>query len=103
MAEAVPEHWRAVVDDKRDVHYAALGQPQDAGGIAALHGKPRASLDRFEQVLAEGTTGGVAIVKKHGESWIRASPRGKQEEPSPWWRSRGRSSGAGAPSTCWTS
>jgi TnpA family transposase len=29
----------------------------------------------------EGTTGGVAIVKKHGEPWIRVSPRGKQEEP----------------------
>ncbi|MEE1735318.1 hypothetical protein PUR49_01995 [Streptomyces sp. BE147] len=23
----------------------------------------------------------MAIVKKHGEPWIRVSPRGKQEEP----------------------
>ncbi|MEV5441001.1 Tn3 family transposase [Streptomyces sp. NPDC052644] len=35
----------------------------------------------FEQALAEGTTGGVAIVKKHGEPWSRVSPHGKQEEP----------------------
>ncbi|MET8877993.1 Tn3 family transposase [Nocardia sp. NPDC004604] len=69
-------------EDNRDVHYAALGQPQDAGEfIGALQGKLRTSLDRFEQALAEGTTGGVAIVKKHGEPWIRVSPRGKQEEP----------------------
>ncbi|MEU5660001.1 Tn3 family transposase [Streptomyces sp. NPDC047737] len=69
-------------EDNRDVHYAALGQPQDAGEfIAALQGKLRTSLDRFDQALAEGTTGGVAIVKKHGEPWIRVSPRGKQEEP----------------------
>ena len=69
-------------EDNRDVHYAALGQPQDAEEfIAALQGKLRTSLDRFEQALTEGTTGGVAIVKKHGEPWIRVSPRGKQEEP----------------------
>ncbi|WP_405985697.1 Tn3 family transposase [Streptomyces sp. NBC_00872] len=69
-------------EDNRDVHYAALGQPQDAGEfIAALQGKLRTSLDRFDRALAEGTTGGVAIVKKHGEPWIRVSPRGKQEEP----------------------
>ncbi|SCF67746.1 Tn3 transposase DDE domain-containing protein [Streptomyces sp. MnatMP-M27] len=69
-------------EDNRDVHYTALGQPQDAGEfITALQRKLRTSLDRFEQALAEGTTGGVAIVKKHGEPWIRVSPRGKQEEP----------------------
>ncbi|MFD9395253.1 hypothetical protein ACFWBB_32335 [Streptomyces sp. NPDC060000] len=40
-------------EDNRDVHYAALGQPQDAGEfIAALKGKLRTSLDRFEQALA---------------------------------------------------
>ncbi|MFE4801294.1 hypothetical protein ACFRFL_41540 [Streptomyces sp. NPDC056708] len=69
-------------EDNRDVHYAALGQPQDAGEfIGALQGKLRTSLDRFEQALAEGTTGGVAIVKRHGKPWIRVSPRAKQEEP----------------------
>ncbi|MFD0142840.1 MULTISPECIES: hypothetical protein [unclassified Streptomyces] len=81
--------WRNPEDDlpadfegNRDVHYAALGQPQDASEfITALQNKLRASLDRFEQALAGGATGGVAIVKEHGEPWIRVSPRGKQDEP----------------------
>ncbi|MEV4116235.1 Tn3 family transposase [Nonomuraea sp. NPDC049695] len=69
-------------EDNRDVHYAALGQPQDAGEfITALKVKLRTSLDRFDRALGEGTTGGVAIVRKHGEPWIRVSPRGRQEEP----------------------
>ncbi|MFD8607580.1 hypothetical protein [Streptomyces sp. NPDC059631] len=71
--------WRDPADDlpadfegNRDVHYAAQGRPQDSGEfIAALQGRLRTSLDRFEQAPAEGTTGGVAIVKKRGE----------QEEP----------------------
>ncbi|WP_344564518.1 hypothetical protein [Streptomyces axinellae] len=85
----VANRWRSSEDDlpadfedNRDVHYAALGQPQDAREfITALQGKLRTSLDRFEQALAEGTTGGVPIVKKHDEPWIRVSPCGKQEEP----------------------
>ncbi|GAA2276100.1 hypothetical protein GCM10010145_38900 [Streptomyces ruber] len=67
------------------MHYAALGQPQDADefitAITALQSKLRTSPDRFEQDLVEGATGGVAIVKKHGEPWIRVSPRGEQDEP----------------------
>ncbi|WP_327713192.1 hypothetical protein OG912_37135 [Streptomyces sp. NBC_00464] len=98
--------WRNPEDDlpadfegNRDVHYAALGQPQDAGEfIATLQGKLRTSLDRFEQALAEGTTGGVTIVKKRGEPCIRVSPRTSRRSPRAWWRSRARSSGAGAPS-----
>ncbi|MGI5341902.1 DUF4158 domain-containing protein [Streptomyces sp. CA-181903] len=91
-------------EDNRDVHYAAIRQPQDAGEfIDALQGKLRTSLDRFERALAEGTTGGVAIVKKRGEPWIRVSPGRSRRSRSRWWRSRGRSSGGGAPSTCWTS
>ncbi|MFB0631566.1 DUF4158 domain-containing protein [Streptomyces sp. AB3(2024)] len=91
-------------EDNWDVHYAALGQPQDAKEfIAALQGKLRTSLDRFDRALAEGTTGGVAIVKKHGEPWIRVSPGRSRRSRSPWSPSRERSSGAGALSTCWTS
>ncbi|WP_176726404.1 hypothetical protein [Streptomyces sp. OspMP-M43] len=37
-------------------------------------------MDRFEQALAESPTGGVAIVNKHGEPWIRISPRSEQEK-----------------------
>ncbi|MGE7388197.1 Tn3 family transposase [Streptomyces sp. NPDC004126] len=64
------------------MYYAALGQPQDAGEfITVLQSRLRASLDRFDRALAECNTGGVAIMKKHGEPWIRVSPRGKQDEP----------------------
>jgi hypothetical protein len=70
--------WRNPEDDLH-VHYAALGQPQDSGEfITTLQERLRTSLDRFENALAQDTTGGVAIVKKHGEAWIRVSPRGKQ-------------------------
>ncbi|MEE1762376.1 hypothetical protein [Streptomyces sp. SP18BB07] len=38
-------------EDNRDVHYAALGQPQDASEfITALQGRLRTSLDRFDRV-----------------------------------------------------
>lgn len=91
-------------EDNRDVHYAALGQPQDAGEfITALKGRLRTSLDRFEQALAEGTTGGVAIVKKHGERGSVSRRAASRTNRSPWSPSRPRSSGGGAPSTCWTS
>jgi TnpA family transposase len=69
-------------EDNRDVHYDAIRQPQDPGKfVADLQANLRASLDRFDRAIADGTTGGVAIVKKHGEPWIRVSPRPKQEEP----------------------
>jgi hypothetical protein len=38
-------------------------------------------MDRLEKALVENTTGGVAIVKKNGEGWIKVSPRPKQKEP----------------------
>ncbi|MFB7868036.1 Tn3 family transposase [Streptomyces sp. NPDC056069] len=37
---------------------------------------------RSAMALELGTTGGVDIVKKHGEPWIKVSPLGKQEQPS---------------------
>lgn len=44
-------------------------QPHDGGEFtAALQGKLRTSLDRFEQALAEGTTDGATIAKEHDES-----------------------------------
>lgn len=82
-------HWRNPEDDlpqdfedNRDVHYDAIQKPQDpAKFIEALKKKHRDALDRFEQALKDDTTGGVAIVKKNGEPWIKVSPRPKQEEP----------------------
>lgn len=69
-------------EDNRDVHYDAIQKPQDpAEFIATLQKKHRDAMDRLEKALVEDTTGGVAIVKRNGEGWIRVSPRPKQEEP----------------------
>ncbi|MFG7941227.1 MULTISPECIES: hypothetical protein [Streptomyces] len=49
-------------------HYAALVRPQDAGEfITAGQGRSRTPSDRFEQAPAEGSTGGMSIVRRHGE------------------------------------
>ncbi|MFD6247462.1 Tn3 family transposase [Streptomyces roseolus] len=69
-------------EDNRDVHYDAIRQPQDPGSfIGALQKRLRESLTRFDTALELGTTGGVDIVRKHGEPWIKVSPLGKQAEP----------------------
>jgi hypothetical protein len=69
-------------EDNRDVHYDAIRQPQDPEKfIGALQKRLREALTRFGTALELGTTGGVDIVKKHGEPWIKVSPLGKQEEP----------------------
>ncbi|MFJ2737986.1 MULTISPECIES: hypothetical protein [unclassified Streptomyces] len=81
--------WRNPEDDlppdfeqHRDVHYDAIRQPQDPEKfIGALHVRLREALTRFDTALEPGTTGWVDIVKKHGESWTKVSPLGKQEEP----------------------
>lgn len=70
-------------EDNRDVHYDAIRQPQDPEKfIEALEKRLREALTRFDTALELGTTGGVDIVKKHGEPWIKVSPLGKQEEPT---------------------
>ncbi len=69
-------------EDNRDVHYDAIRQPQDPEKfIGALHKRLREALARFDTALELGTTGGVDIVRRHGEPWIKVSPLGKQEEP----------------------
>ncbi|WP_406416653.1 Tn3 family transposase [Streptomyces sp. NBC_00842] len=69
-------------EDNRDVHYDAIRQPLDATAFTdALEKRLRDALTRFDTALELGTTGGVEIVKKHGEPWIKVSPQGKQEEP----------------------
>ncbi|MFE9900940.1 Tn3 family transposase [Streptomyces achromogenes] len=69
-------------EDNRDVHYAAIRQPQDPEEfIADLQGRLRTSLDRLESALVDDTTGGVSITRRHGEPWIKVSPQPKLEEP----------------------
>ncbi|WP_199923927.1 Tn3 family transposase [Streptomyces scabiei] len=85
----VADRWRNPEDDlppdfedNRDVHYDAIRQPQDPEKfIETLQKRLREALTRFDTALALGTTGGVDIVKRHGEPWIKVSPLGKQEEP----------------------
>ncbi|CDR17529.1 Tn3 family transposase [Streptomyces iranensis] len=69
-------------EDNRDVHYDAIRQPQDPQAfIEALQKRLREALTRFDTALELGTTGGVDIVRRHGEPWITVAPLGKQEEP----------------------
>ncbi|MFD5751209.1 Tn3 family transposase [Streptomyces sp. NPDC127033] len=69
-------------EDNRDVHYDAIRQPQDPERfIGALRKRLREALTRFDAALEVGTAGGVDIVRRHGEPWIKVSPPGKQEEP----------------------
>nr|WP_158983924.1 Tn3 family transposase [Streptomyces lateritius] len=69
-------------EDNRDVHYDAIRRPQDPEKfIEALQKRLREALTRFDTALELGTTGGVDIVRKQGEPWIKVSPLGKQEEP----------------------
>ncbi|MGC5401019.1 Tn3 family transposase [Streptomyces sp. DT20] len=85
----VADGWRNPEDDlppdfedNRDVHYDAIRQPQDPEKfIGALQKRLREALTRFDTALELGTTGGVDIVERHGEPWIKVSPLGKQEEP----------------------
>ena len=81
--------WRDPEDDlpadfeeNRDIHYSALRQPTDPSAfIADLKGHLTAALSGLEDVLAAGTTGGVAITTRRGKPWIKVPKLGKLEEP----------------------
>jgi len=69
-------------EDNRDVHYAALGQPQDPTEfVADLRRKLTDGLHRLDRALAEGTTGGVRIGTRNGASWITVPKLPKLVEP----------------------
>jgi len=70
-------------DDNRDVHYEALKKPRNpAAFLADLQRRHTAALDRLEGAMRKGSTGGVKITRKKGESWISVPPLVKQEEPT---------------------
>lgn len=81
--------WRDPEDDlpqdfeeNRDVHYSALRQPTDASAfIADLKARLNNALSGFEEALAAGTTGGVAITTRRGKPWIKVPKLGKLEDP----------------------
>jgi len=68
-------------EDNRDIHYDALGQPQDPTEfIAALKAQMARALASFEETTAAGKTGGVRIVTRRGEPWIVVPPLDKLAE-----------------------
>ncbi|HEX4812518.1 MAG TPA: hypothetical protein VFV66_07170 [Nonomuraea sp.] len=65
------------------MHYKALKKPRDpAAFIADLQRRHTTVLDRLDEAMRKGTTGGVKITRKKGESWISVPPLGKQKEPT---------------------
>ena len=69
-------------EENRDVHYAALGQPQDPTDfVNDLRGKLAAGLQRLDLALAHGTTGGVRIGMRKGVPWITVPKLPKLLEP----------------------
>ncbi|MGI8590866.1 MAG: Tn3 family transposase [Nakamurella sp.] len=69
-------------EDNRDVHYAALGQPQDPSEfVADLRSKLTAGLERLDLAVAQSTTGGVRIGMRNGASWITVPKLPKLAEP----------------------
>ncbi len=69
--------------DNRDIHYAALRKPQDAGSfVAGLKERHVTALCQLNDALKTGTTGGVRITTRRGEPWITVPPQAKQAEPT---------------------
>jgi TnpA family transposase len=69
-------------EENRDVHYEALRKPRDPRAfIADLQRRHTAALDRLENALAKGTTGGVKVTRRKGEAWISVPSPEKQDEP----------------------
>jgi hypothetical protein len=74
--------WRDPEDDlpgdfeaSRDAHYAALRQPLDSSElIASLQQRMRAALDQLDARLSDGDggSGGVRVVTRRGDPWIRS-------------------------------
>ncbi|MGY6021776.1 hypothetical protein [Streptomyces spinosirectus] len=60
--------------------YDAIRRPRHPQAfIEVVQKRLREALTRFDTALEPGTTGGVDIVRKHGEPWIKVSPPGRQE------------------------
>jgi TnpA family transposase len=70
-------------DDNRDVHYASLGKPLDATKfIDDLRRRHREALDRLDQAMTDGNTGGVRIITRKGQPWITVPKLEKLPEPT---------------------
>jgi hypothetical protein len=77
--EDLPENF----EDNRDVHYAALGKPLRAQEfVDDLKRRHRAALDRLNTAMTKGTTGGVRLTARRGQSWISVPTLEKLPEPT---------------------
>ena len=76
------EDLPADFDTNRDVHYAAIRQPRDAGVfIADLQARLHAGLDRLDQAVGTNTAGGVRITTRRGRPWIVVPAIGSLPDP----------------------
>jgi hypothetical protein len=87
----------------RETHYAAISQPLDPTAfIDQLRADLDQALGRLSGALQTGTAGGVRITTRKVEVSIRMPKLGSSPSPQRFRRSSGRSSAAGASSTCST-
>ncbi|MEV0108338.1 Tn3 family transposase [Nocardia sp. NPDC050799] len=69
-------------DQAREVHYAAIRQPLDSSAfILDMQSRLTAALESLDRGIAGGTTGGVRIGKRKGETWITVPKLAKLPEP----------------------
>ncbi|WP_199272910.1 hypothetical protein [Streptomyces broussonetiae] len=84
----------------RTVHYAAIRQPLNVREfITDLKQRMASGRDRLTAALADGSSGGVKVITRHGEPWISVP---KLDGPTGQQRSRTRWCAAGVCSTSWT-
>jgi hypothetical protein len=58
-------------EDHREVHYAAIRQPLDAGDfVADLRGRLDGALRELAVALRDGRTGGIHLTQRRGEPWF---------------------------------
>lgn len=68
-------------EDNRDVHYDALGQPQDPTAfVASLKAQMARALAGFDEATAAAKPGGGRITTRRGEPWIVVPPLEKLVE-----------------------
>jgi TnpA family transposase len=69
-------------DQRRDEHYAAIGQPLEAAElVTAVRGRLEASLTGLAEALQAGTTGGVRVGTRKGQAWVTVPRLGAQPSP----------------------
>jgi len=82
--------WRSPDEDlpqdfehNRDVHYAAIRKPRDPQAfIADLQRRLTGDLDRLDEAIRTGSSGGVRITTRQGKPWIVVPAVGTLPDPA---------------------